>query len=74
MSKEKDQPKITIDGKDYLISELSDHQMVLVKHITELDKDISDIQFKLERSSFSREAFMNSLKHTLENVESKEEG
>ena len=57
--------KITIDEKEYLISDFNDNQKALLAHIQDLDNSINIAKFKLEQAEFSKHHFINALKETL---------
>ena len=52
---------ITVNGKDYDISDLDDRELYLLKHIKSLREQLSEAQFKLEQLAASEKAFANSL-------------
>jgi len=73
MAKEKTANVITIDDKEYTEDQLTDHQKTLITHINSLDQKISSARFNLDQLSVGRDAFMNMLKQSLAQEESKQE-
>ena len=62
--KEKDQT-ITIDDKEYKVSDLTEEQVALVNHVTDLDRKLSSAQFNLNQLQGGREYFMSRLTESL---------
>ena len=57
---QKEQPQtITIDDKEYKVSDLTEEQVALVNHVADLDRKIGSSQFNLDQLSVGRSAFMN---------------
>ena len=65
--KQKEQPEqtITIDDKEYKVSDLSEEQIALVNHVADLDKKLSSARFNVDQLNVGRGAFMNLLKESL---------
>ena len=63
--KENSEQKVSIDGKDYLISDLSEEQIVLVNQTADLDRKISSSQFNLQQLQVGRNAMMGLLTDSL---------
>ena len=63
--KENSEQKASIDGKDYLISDLSEEQIVLVNQTADLDRKISSSQFNLQQLQVGRNAMMGLLTDSL---------
>ena len=72
--KQKEQPEqtVTIDDKEYKVSDLTEEQVVLVNHVADLDRKIGSSQFNLDQLNVGRNAFMNLLTESLK-VEEDEE-
>ena len=66
--KQKEQPEqtVTIDDKEYKVSDLTKEQVVLVNHVADLDRKISSSKFNLDQLNVGRSAFMNLLTENLE--------
>jgi len=58
---------ITIDDVDYTEDQLTDQQKTLINHIGDLDRKIRSAQFNLDQLTVGRDAFVNTLKDSLEN-------
>jgi hypothetical protein len=68
MAKEKkkaDEPKISIDGTEYKVSDLTEEQVVYVNHVADLDRKIGSSQFNLQQLSGGKDYFMSLLKESL---------
>jgi hypothetical protein len=65
--KQKEQPEqvVTIDDKEYKVSDLTEEQIALVNHVADLDKKLSSARFNVDQLSVGRGAFMNLLKESL---------
>ena len=62
--KEKDQT-ITIDDKEYKVADLTQEQVALVNHVSDLDRKINSAQFNIDQLNVGRSAFMNMLTEAL---------
>ena len=62
--KEKDQT-ITIDDKEYKVDDLTQDQIAMVNHVSDLDRKLSSAQFNLDQLNVGRGAFMNMLTESL---------
>ena len=67
MSEKKTQT-IVIDDKEYTEDQLTDQQKVLINHVADLDRKIRSTQFNLDQLNVGRDAFMNMLKASLDEV------
>jgi len=65
MSKKQKEQTITIDGKEYNVDDLTQEQVALVNHVTDLDRKISSSQFNLDQLNVGRNAFMQMLTESL---------
>ena len=66
MSKTKKEQTVTINDKEYKVSDLSQDQLTYINHINDLDRKIVSSQFNLDQLSVGKNAFMNALNQTLE--------
>ena len=66
--KQKDQT-ITIDDKEHKIDDLTQEQIAMVNHVSDLDRKLSSAQFNLDQLNVGRNAFMNMLTESLKNEE-----
>jgi len=64
---EKQPNVITIDNVEYTEDQLTDQQKTLINHIGDLDRKIRSTQFNLDQLTVGRDAFVNTLKDSLEN-------
>ena len=73
--KQKEQPEqiITIDDKEYKVSDLTEEQVALVNHVADLDRKIGSSQFNLDQLNVGRKAFMNLLTQSLNTDETDSE-
>jgi len=65
--KQKDEPKVNIDGKEYKVSDLTKEQVQMVNHVADLDNKIRTTQFNVEQLQGGRNYFMEMLSDTLKN-------
>ena len=65
--KQKEQPEqtITIDDKEYKVSDLTEEQVTLVNHVADLDKKLGSARFNVDQLNVGRNAFMALLKESL---------
>lgn len=60
---------INLFDKEYKESDLSDNQKTMIKHVSDLNKKISNSEFNLTQLRFGRQAFVDALKVDLEKNE-----
>lgn len=64
----KDENKtISVNDKEYNVDDLTNEQVAMVNHITDLDRKLSSARFNVDQLAFGREAFVNALAQSLEN-------
>jgi hypothetical protein len=66
MAKEK--TPITINDKEYLIEDMTEQQQVMINHVADLDRKIRSSEFNLDQLRIGREAFVNMLTASLEEL------
>ena len=67
----KDEKKtITVNDVEHNIDDLSEQQIAMVNHITDLDRKLSNARFNVDQLAFGREAFVSELAKSLEQNES----
>jgi len=73
--KEQTEQSITIDDVEHKISDLTQEQIALVNHVSDLDRKIQSSQFNLDQLNVGRNAFMSLLTEAMkaEEVEEVEE-
>jgi len=59
---------ITIDDKEYFFEDLTQEQQTIVNHISDLSRKIQSSEFNLQQLNFGKQAFVNALKQSLEEV------
>ena len=71
--KEKEQkPVLNLDDKEYVIEDMTDEQKMMVNHINDLQNKQNTNQFMADQLSVGKEAFINMLRKSLEEVEIEE--
>ena len=66
MSENTKKPAITIDEVEYLISDMTNEQQMMVNHIDDLSRKMASSQFNLDQLNVGKQAFVNMLKQSLE--------
>ena len=67
MAKEKkEKPVINLDGKEYIIKDLTDEQKMMVNHINDIQNKQASIGFIADQLRVGHDAFVNMLKKSLE--------
>lgn len=63
----KDEKKtIVVNDVEYNVADLTEQQVVVVNHITDLDRKLSNAKFNLDQLQVGREAFVQMLATSLE--------
>jgi len=70
--KEKNEPILQIDDKEYNIDELAENEKMMVAHISDLNRKIDTTNFNLQQLQFGRQSFINALKEELNKKEETE--
>ena len=67
MAKEKkEKPVINLDGKEYIIKDLTDEQKMMVNHINDIQNKQASNGFIADQLRVGHDAFVNMLKKSLE--------
>ena len=66
--KENKQAMLNVDGKEYVIDDMNDEQKIMVSHIADLTRKMETMNFNMQQLEFGKQAFVNALKKTLEEV------
>tara|TARA_R100001591_G_scaffold2690_2_gene6798 strand:- start:526 stop:744 length:219 start_codon:yes stop_codon:yes gene_type:complete len=66
--KEKEKPVLNLDGKEYVIEDMTDEQQMMVNHINDIQNKQASNSFVADQLRVGREAFINMLKKSLEEV------
>jgi hypothetical protein len=62
----KDEKKtITVNDKTYNVDDLTEQQIAMVNHITDLDRKLSSARFNVDQLTVGREAFVDMLTRSL---------
>lgn len=63
----KDEKKtITVNDKTYNVDDLTEQQIAMVNHITDLDRKLSSARFNVDQLTVGREAFVEMLARSLD--------
>ena len=63
----KDEKKvITVNDVEYNVADLTEQQIVVVNHISDLDRKLSNAKFNMDQLQVGREAFVQMLTSSLE--------
>ena len=54
-------PTVTINDTEYNVDDLTQKQIAMVNHVSDLDRKIGSSQFNLDQLSVGRDAWMNML-------------
>ena len=74
MAKEKkEKPVINLDGKEYIIEDLTDEQKMMVNHINDIQNKQASNGFISDQLRVGHDAFVKMLKESLESEEVKED-
>ncbi len=63
--KQKEEPMVNIEGKDYKVSDLTPEQVDMVNHVADLDNKLRSAQFNLTQMQGGRKFFMDMLNEDL---------
>ena len=70
MAKEKkEKPVINLDGKEYIIEDLTDEQKMMVNHINDIQNKQASNSFIADQLRVGHDAFVKMLKESLESEE-----
>ena len=64
--KQKEEPKVNIDGKEYKVADLSSEQVDMVNHVADLDNKLRSASFNVVQMQGGRNYFMEMLNESLE--------
>ena len=64
--KQKEEPKVNIDGKEYKVADLSPEQVDMVNHVADLDNKLRSASFNVVQMQGGRNYFMDMLNESLE--------
>jgi len=66
MGKDNNSQTVSVDGVEYLISEMTQEQRVLLDHTVDLDRKLASMAFQRDQLQVGRDAFFAMLKTALE--------
>ena len=69
---QKEKPVLKIDDKEYDIESMNDSQKTMINHISDLDRKLQSSEFNLVQLRFGRQAFIDALKASIDEGDSKE--
>ena len=69
---ENKKPVLVLDDKEYHYDNLEEDQKVMVAHINDLNRKRDGTTFNLQQLQYGRQAFINSLKESLEKEKEEE--
>ena len=72
--KQKDEPKVNIDGKEYKVSDLTKEQVDMVNHVADLSNKLRSTQFNVVQLQGGHKFFMDMLNESLEGGKSEANG
>ena len=64
--KQKEEPKVSIEGKEYKVSDLTTEQVDMVNHVADLDNKLRSAQFNITQMQGGLKFFMDMLNESLE--------
>jgi hypothetical protein len=59
---------ITVNDVEHNIEDLTEQQLAMVNHVADLDKKLGSLRFNMDQLAVGREAFVNMLAKSLEEV------
>jgi len=68
----KEKPVLNLDDKEYVIEDMTDEQKMMVNHINDLQNKQNTNTFMADQLQVGKEAFINMLRKSLEEVEIEE--
>ena len=71
--KEKEQPMLNFDDKEYVIEEMSDESKQILNHINDMQNKLNTNAFMKQQLEVGKEAFVNMLRESLKEPEAEEE-
>ena len=63
--KQKEEPKVNIEGKEYKVADLSSEQIDMVNHVADLDNKLRSASFNVVQLQGGRNYFMEMLNASL---------
>ena len=69
----KEQPVLSLDGKEYVIEDMTDEEKQMINHINDMQNKINTNAFMREQLEVGKEAFIVRLRESLNAEEAEEE-
>ena len=64
--KKKEEPlKMTLNGEEHIVDEMTDEQKMMVNHIYDLQNKMDSMRFNLDQVGIGHQAFINKLEESL---------
>jgi hypothetical protein len=64
--KKKEEPlRMTLNGEEHIVDEMTDEQKMMVNHIADLQNKIDSMRFNLDQVGIGHQAFVNKLEESL---------
>ena len=64
--KQKEEPMVSIEGKEYKVSDLTQEQVEMVNHVADLENKLRTSQFNVNQMQGGLKFFMDMLNESLE--------
>jgi len=72
--KQKEEPMVSIEGKEYKVSDLTQEQVEMVNHVADLENKLRTSQFNISQMQGGLKFFMDMLNESLEEDKSEANG
>ena len=59
---------ITVNDKEYFVEDMTDEQRTMLNHINDLGRKLDNARFNLDQLAVGRDAFVNMLAASLEQI------
>jgi len=59
---------ITVNDKEYFVEDMTDEQRTMLNHINDLGRKLDNARFNLDQLAVGRDAFVNMLTASLEQI------
>jgi len=64
---EEENTTITVNDKSYNVEDLSEQELVMLKHVADLDQKLMSARFSVDQLQVARDSFVGILANSLEN-------
>ena len=69
----KEQPVLSLDGKEYVIEDMTDEEKQMINHINDMQNILNTNAFMREQLEIGKDAFVKMFRASLETEEAEEE-